>query len=168
MSFTSEFDAAMRRLTETAGTAAEAATRIKAECEFAAGLAKAEKKPAWEKLALKAAAHFAEALAKGVRPAKALSGAEAILAPAAKAAKRYTVHCIGHAHIDMNWMWNWPETVAVTHDTFSTVDRLMDEFPEFRFSQSQISVYEILRDYCPDLYARVKKRIAERRWEVTA
>ena len=168
MSFASQLDAALKQLADATGAVAEAAARLKAECEFAAGLAKAAKKPAWEKLVLKALAQFSAAVAKGRAPKKALAEAEAVLAPLAKAAKRYTVHCVGHAHIDMNWMWNWPETVAITHDTFSTVDRLMDEFPDFKFSQSQISVYQILKDLCPDLYARVKRRIAEGRWEVTA
>jgi len=49
----------------------------------------------------------------------------------------------------MNWMWPWQETVSVAHDTFSTVDRLMDEFPEFRFSQSQASTYAAMEEYAP-------------------
>ena len=36
-------------------------------------------------------------------------------------AKAYSVICVGHAHIDMNWMWGFQETVAVTVDTFRTV-----------------------------------------------
>ena len=40
--------------------------------------------------------------------------AEEILLPLKDAAKAYTVHMIGHAHIDMNWMWPYHETVAVT------------------------------------------------------
>ena len=83
-------------------------------------------------------------------------------------AKTYTVHNVGHAHIDMNWMWPWPETVAVTNDTFTTVLRLMDEFPDFRFTQSQASVYEIARRYNPALFERIKARVAEGRWEVAA
>ena len=49
------------------------------------------------------------------------------LAPIGKEAKKYKIHCIGHAHIDMNWMWSWPETANDAHDTFYTVDKLMDE-----------------------------------------
>jgi hypothetical protein len=56
--------------------------------------------------------------------------AERILAPIGKAAKEYTIHCVGHAHIDMNWMWSWPETVHTTNDTFATMLKLMDEFPD--------------------------------------
>jgi len=99
---------------------------------------------------------------------KAVAEAEQVLAPVAKVAKMYTIHCVGHAHIDMNWMWGWPETVAVTCDTFQTVLKLMEEFDDFRFTQSQISVYEILRRYRPDLLERVRARVREGRWEVAA
>jgi alpha-mannosidase len=60
------------------------------------------------------------------------------------------------------------ETVAVTNDTFTTVLRLMDEFPDFRFTQSQASVYEIARRYNPALFEKIKARVAEGRWEVVA
>lgn len=83
-------------------------------------------------------------------------------------AKTYCVYCIGHGHIDMNWMWSWPETVSVTIDTVATVLRLLDEFPTFVFSQSQASVYRILEEYRPDLLETIKKFVSAGRWEVTA
>lgn len=98
----------------------------------------------------------------------AVEKAENIMAPIGEALKEYTIYCVGHAHIDMNWMWNWPETVSVTNDTFSTVDRLMDEFPEFHFSQSQASTYMAAKEYLPEIYDMIKRRVKEGRWEITA
>lgn len=83
-------------------------------------------------------------------------------------AKKYTILCMAHAHIDMNWQWSYAETVAVTLDTFKTVLRLMDEYPDFKFSQSQASVYEIVEKYYPELLEQIKRRVHEGRWEVTA
>ena len=100
--------------------------------------------------------------------ASGLTAAEAALAPIATVAKTHTIHCAGHAHIDMNWMWGWPETVAVTLDTFLTVLRLMDELPDFHFGQSQASVYRIVEEHDPKLLARIQARVAEGRWEVLA
>ena len=40
-------------------------------------------------------------------------------------------------HIDMNWMWGYQETAAVTVDTFRTMLDLMNEYPEYKFSQSR-------------------------------
>lgn len=98
----------------------------------------------------------------------AIREAEKALAPVGKVAKTYTAHCVGHAHIDMNWMWSWSETVAVTVDTFLTVLRLMEEYPDFHFSQSQASIYAIIEQYRPDLLRRISRRIEEGRWEITA
>lgn len=100
--------------------------------------------------------------------AEGLKKAEALLSPLGPVAKSYTVHCVGHGHIDMNWMWGWPETVAVTRDTFSTVLNLMEEFPGFKFSQSQASVYRIMEEFHPDMLKRIAARVRQGRWEVTA
>jgi len=93
---------------------------------------------------------------------------ERILQPISELAKTFTVHCIGHAHIDMNWLWPWEETVNLTNETFLTVLNLMDEFPEFHFTQSQASVYEIIRKNNPELFQEIKRRVREGRWEVAA
>jgi alpha-mannosidase len=128
-----------------------------------------EEAPDWEPLLLKAGQLVAEALKKGSADVAALvQEAEGILEPLSPAAKEYCIYCCGHAHIDMNWMWSWPETVAVTYDTFSTMDALMDEFPDFHFSQSQASVYIAMQQYAPELFERIKQRVAEGRWEITA
>ena len=93
---------------------------------------------------------------------------EKLLAPASKACKAITVECVGHAHIDMNWMWRFDETVSITIDTLRTMLILMDEYSEFTFSQSQASVYRIIEKYAPEMIAEIKKRIQEGRWEVMA
>ena len=94
--------------------------------------------------------------------------AERMLLPMEKEAKAYKVILAGHAHIDMNWMWSWPETVATTIATFTTMLNIMDEYPQFCFSQSQTSVYKIIDDYAPELKERIQARIREGRWEITA
>ena len=75
------------------------------------------------------------------------------LGPISSTAKEYKLLCISHAHIDMNWQWSWPETVSVTNDTFTTMLDLLDEYPDFIFSQSQASVYRIIEKYNPDLFS---------------
>jgi len=146
--------------------------RFLAEIDFVNGLVKLHPAQAkrWQKLVEQACEVVAEVSSSGKldRLDKAVRRAEEILAPIGKMAKTYTVHCLGHAHLDMNWQWSWPETVAATNDTFLTVLKLMDEFPEFCFSQSQASIYELIRTYCPELFERIKHRIAEGRWEITA
>jgi len=58
--------------------------------------------------------------------------------------------------------------VTITLDTFRTVLEFMREFPDFRFSQSQASVYEIVERYDPDMIPEIRARIASGQWEVAA
>ncbi|MGC9396634.1 MAG: alpha-mannosidase [Anaerolineae bacterium] len=97
-----------------------------------------------------------------------IAQAEAVLAPIGDIAKSYTLLCISHAHIDMNWMWGWPETVAVVNDTFETMLALLREFPGFIFTQDQASTYAIAERYNPALFAHIQQRVREGRWEITA
>jgi alpha-mannosidase len=147
--------------------------RFLSELEFAEGLANLVGKKAatgWPKLLDQAYEKVAKVVLSGSQDAieQAVRDAEGILAPVGKVAKTYMIHCAGHGHIDMNWMWSWPETVGVTNDTFLTVLKLMDEFDDFCYTQSQASVYALTREYNPELFARIQRRVKEGRWEVAA
>ena len=72
----------------------------------------------------------------------------------------------GHAHIDMNWLWVSSETAQCCHDTFRQVLSFMDEFPEFTFSQSQSSTYRYVEEQDPQMFERIRQRVAEGRWEL--
>lgn len=98
----------------------------------------------------------------------AVREAEGILAPIGNAAKEYSIHCVGHGHIDMNWMWSWQETASATFDTFRSVLDLMKEYPDVTYSQSQASVYALVEKYYPEMFAEIQERVKEGRWEVAA
>lgn len=93
---------------------------------------------------------------------------EQMLAPMAEACKRFTWMVVGHAHIDMNWMWRYDETVSIVLDTFRTMLNLMREHPKFTFGQSQASTYAIVQEYEPEMLEEIKERIRAGQWEVTA
>jgi alpha-mannosidase len=75
------------------------------------------------------------------------------------------VHLIGHSHIDIAWLWTLHETTKKCGRTFSSVLRLMEEYPEFKFSQSQPVLYGITKRHYPDLYKQINQRITEGKWE---
>ena len=85
--------------------------------------------------------------ADGVITDAACQRAEDCLLPLAEEARTYTLLMVGHAHLDMNWMWSWDETVAAVVATFRTMLRLMEEYPDFYFSQSQASTYHLVEEY---------------------
>jgi alpha-mannosidase len=99
---------------------------------------------------------------------EAVAAAEKALSSLAAEAKSFECICAAHAHIDMNWMWGFNETVSVTLSTMETMLHLMDEYPSFTFSQSQASVYKIVEEYAPGLFEKIRQRIKEGRWEVLA
>lgn len=71
----------------------------------------------------------------------------------------------GHAHIDVAWLWTLGQTRRKTGRTFHTVLRLMEQFPDYHFTQSQPQLYDYIREDYPELFEAVKARIAEGRWE---
>ncbi len=74
---------------------------------------------------------------------------------------------VGHAHLDTAWLWPIRETIRKCARTFSTVVELMDRYPEYRFAVSQAQHLAWMRDGYPDLWKRMKERIAEGRLEPT-
>lgn len=75
------------------------------------------------------------------------------------------VYCVGHTHIDCAWLW----TLKVTEDkavrSFSTVLEMMREYPEYIFMSSQPQLYKYVKKNAPEVYAEMKERIREGRWE---
>ncbi|MCP1136620.1 alpha-mannosidase [Paenibacillus polysaccharolyticus] len=76
------------------------------------------------------------------------------------------MHLVGQSHIDVAWLWPVRETVRKSSRTFSTMCTLMDTYPDFVYSQSQPQLYAFVKEHYPELYERVKARIAEGRWEL--
>ena len=142
--------------------------RILSQLEFAIRLT-AEREGAFDETVRRALSYLLRCNElDGVLTKSACRKAEELLMPCAEAAKEYKLILAGHAHLDMDWMWSYHETVASTLATFRTVLNLMEQYPEFTFSQSQASVYKMVEEYDPDMMEEIKARIREGRWEVTA
>ena len=75
------------------------------------------------------------------------------------------ITAVGHAHIDVAWLWTLAQTRRKTERTFHNVMRLLEHFPDFHFAQSQPQLYEYIREDHPELFTEIKKRIVEKRWE---
>lgn len=82
--------------------------------------------------------------------------------------KKFRVHLVGHAHIDMNWLWSWRDTVETIKNTFKTMLDLMDKYPVFHFSQSQAVTYMVTEQLFPEVFSRIRRRVESGNWEVTA
>jgi alpha-mannosidase len=81
-------------------------------------------------------------------------------------ASAHKVSAIGHAHIDVAWLWPLRETIRKACRTFSTALKLMEEYPEYKFGASQPQLYEFVKIHYPGLYERIKEAVKAGRWEV--
>ncbi|HCE46022.1 MAG TPA: alpha-mannosidase [Lentisphaeria bacterium] len=72
--------------------------------------------------------------------------------------------CFGHSHIDVAWLWPLQETERKCCRTFSSQLALMEEYPEYKFLQSQAHLYRMVKRKYPELYERVKKSVRKGQW----
>ena len=73
-------------------------------------------------------------------------------------------YAVGNAHLDLAWLWPMEETHRKTERTFAAQLRLIEQYPEYKYVQSQPAAYEMCRKYYPDLYARIKEAIKGGQW----
>lgn len=74
----------------------------------------------------------------------------------------YTV--FGQSHIDLAWLWTQEETKRKSARTYSNQIKLMERYPDYKFLLCSPTVLENLKEYYPNLYARVKKLAKEGRF----
>lgn len=72
---------------------------------------------------------------------------------------------VGHAHIDLVWLWPEHVTEAKGLHTFATMLRLMERYPEFIYTQTQPALYRAIERRAPALARQIKARIKQGRWE---
>ena len=77
-----------------------------------------------------------------------------------------TISAVGHAHIDLAWLWPIRETIRKGARTFSTVLRSMEQYPDYIFGASQPQLFQWMKDHYPTVYDEIRARIEEGRFEV--
>ncbi|MFE5484887.1 alpha-mannosidase [Streptomyces sp. NPDC056527] len=82
--------------------------------------------------------------------------------PAEPSAHR--ISAVGHAHIDSAWLWPLRETVRKVARTTANMTALLEDEPDFVYTMSQAQQYAWIKEHRPEVYARVKKAVAEGRF----
>lgn len=80
--------------------------------------------------------------------------------------QQYSVNMTGNAHIDAAWLWPWTETVDVVRRTFTTALQLMNEYPDYTYTQSAAQYYEWMQQKYPSMFQQIQQRVKEGRWEI--
>jgi alpha-mannosidase len=78
------------------------------------------------------------------------------------------IRWIGHAHLDLAWLWPVAETWEAAKRTFTSVLQLQADFPELIFCHSSPALYAWIEHHRPDLFTQIQAQVAAGRWEVAA
>lgn len=70
-----------------------------------------------------------------------------------------TLHAFGHAHIDVAWLWPLQHTERKMAMTMLNQFLLFEEYPEFKFLQSQPHLYWMMEQKYPDIFARIRESV---------
>ena len=77
-----------------------------------------------------------------------------------------TIHLLGHAHLDMAWLWEVAETWEVAERTFDSALNLQQSFPNLTFCHSTPALYEWIEINKPELFDRICQQIKTGTWEI--
>jgi len=80
--------------------------------------------------------------------------------------KQRCIHLLGHAHLDLAWLWPVSETWEVAVRTFESVLNLQQEFRNLIFCHSTPAIYDWIEKHRPDLFTNIQQKIAAGSWEV--
>jgi len=72
---------------------------------------------------------------------------------------------VGHSHLDIAFHWATRHGARKAARTAVVQLALMDEFPEFRFCQTQPWTYACIKRFWPRVFARLKEKVRAGQWE---
>lgn len=75
------------------------------------------------------------------------------------------VRLLGHAHLDLAWLWPVADTWQAAERTFCSALDLMQRWPELRFGHSTPALYAWLEQHRPALFAQIRTAMRHGRWE---
>jgi alpha-mannosidase len=76
------------------------------------------------------------------------------------------IYLLGHAHLDLAWLWRLCETWEAAQRTFESVLGLQEDFGELIFCHSSPALYAWVEENRPDLFAAIQGKVAAGFWEV--
>ncbi|MGL5807196.1 MAG: alpha-mannosidase [Xenococcaceae cyanobacterium] len=95
-----------------------------------------------------------------------LSNLRQNLLPLAQNIKGRSLNLLGHAHLDMAWLWTTSETYQVGQRTFASVLSLQKEYPYLTFGHTSPALYAWIEKNNPDLFAAIQNAFRQGKWEV--
>jgi alpha-mannosidase len=95
-----------------------------------------------------------------------LKNAHSLLLAVKPDLQQTSVRLTGNSHIDAAWLWPWTETVDVVRHTFGTAVQLMNEYPQYTYTQSAAAYNQWVEEKYPALHQQIVDRVKQGRWEM--
>lgn len=75
------------------------------------------------------------------------------------------VALVAHSHLDIAYYWRRIHAVQKNLRTVLIQLRLMDKYPDFKYTHTQPYVYETLEKYYPDVFEELKEKVSNGQFE---
>ncbi len=96
---------------------------------------------------------------------QSLSTLREAIQPLAINLKKRCINLLGHAHLDLAWLWTINETYIVAEQTFKSVLNLQKEWEYLTFCHTTPALYSWLEKNQPDLFEDIQNAVKQGKWE---
>jgi len=82
--------------------------------------------------------------------------------------KDKVLYTVGYAHLDTEWLWDYPTTInEYIRNTMEENFQLFEKYPDYVFNFTGSRRYNMMKEYYPQLYQKVKEYVSLGRWHVS-
>ena len=75
------------------------------------------------------------------------------------------IYTVATAHLDTCWLWNYEKSISTyIPDTLRENFKLFEKFPDYKFNFEGSNRYEIMEEYYPEEFKKLKGYVKEGRW----
>jgi alpha-mannosidase len=97
-----------------------------------------------------------------------LAPAQSLAKPRYDITKDKVLYTIGYAHLDTEWNWDYPTTInRYIRNTLEDNFKLFEKYPDYRFNFTGSRRYNMMKEYYPESFKRVKDYVSQGRWFVS-
>ena len=82
--------------------------------------------------------------------------------------KKRQIQCVGHAHLDMAWLWPIADTWNAAERTFKSILNLQKDFPNLTYTHSSPALFEWIENNRPELFKQIQEKVTEGTWSIDA
>lgn len=79
---------------------------------------------------------------------------------------QHQITAVGNCHIDTAWLWPYDETKRKIARSWSSQLDLIERYPEYVFTGSQVQQYEWLKELYPAVFEKIQKIEKGGQWEI--